>query len=400
MRQFHLHLAPAIVGIVALAGCSQRPAEEKKERRAGFSAFQIDPAIGGQKVIVLEQATEPDLSKLQFVRAEVLPGRGMNIYQIKAVIPGKGIVPIFEAPALEAGAQLMNGGPDDFNGNAAFRVGGAILLPYANRIRGKLLEKERLLETTIAGKKVRLPANWKGKNPGAEVHAMHGLILDAKASTVSMGGLEKEAQALGVWDAGDFGGHWPSKTEVSVSLALAADQFVFTVVAKNTGAEDLPIGVGWHPYFLFPSGNREQARLRIRASKRALVNNYDDVFPTGKVVPVAGTPYDFTPAGGAPLNKLFLDDCFLDLEKDPSLRAVAEIIDPAANYGLRVIGASPQIRAFQVYAPVDKPFVALEPQFNLADPYSPIWKGQDTGMVTIKPGERVAYTVILELFKP
>ena len=41
----------------------------------------------------------------------------------------------------------------------------------------------------------------------------------------------------------------------------------------------------------------------------------------------------------------------------------------AARYGLRVIGISPDIRAFQMYAPLDERFVALEPQFNLAEPF-------------------------------
>lgn len=37
-----------------------------------------------------------------------------------------------------------------------------------------------------------------------------------------------------------------------------------------------------------------------------------------------------------------------------------------ANYGLRIHSLSPQIKAFQVYAPVDQNFVAFEPQFSLS----------------------------------
>ena len=81
-----------------------------------------------------------------------------------------------------------------------------------------------------------------------------------------------------------------------------------------------------------------------------------------------------------------------------------------ANYGLRIHSLSPQIKAFQVYAPVDQSFIAFEPQFNLGDPYSSVWNAShaagrrvnhvDTGMVTLKPGESVVYKVKLELFTP
>lgn len=161
-------------------------------------------------------------------------------------------------------------------------------------------------------------------------------------------------------EAGDFQGHGPSRTRIEITARIDAGTFGFTVTASNTGTEDVPIGVGWHPYFAFPSGRREQVRLRVPAKRRALVTNYNEASPTGEVVPVSGTPYDFSGPAGAPLNRLFLDDCFLDLNKDSSGQAVGEIPDPAAGYGIRTRAISPEISAFQVYAPVDRPVVAFE----------------------------------------
>jgi galactose mutarotase-like enzyme len=195
---------------------------------------------------------------------------------------------------------------------------------------------------------------------------------------------------------GDFQGHWPSKTDVETKITLKDDAFLMTVTAKNVGNDPLPMGIGWHPYFVLPSGDRTQAKLHLPAKQRALVNNYDDVFPTGKIEKVAGTPYDFTAEGGAPLNKLFLDDSFLDLQKTPEGNTVIEIHDPAAKYGLRVTAMSKEVSAIQVYAPVDKKFVVVEPQFNLADPYSKVWGKRKTGMVLLNPGESVTYSVKLE----
>jgi galactose mutarotase-like enzyme len=279
-------------------------------------------------------------------------------------------------------------------------VGGAILLPYANRIRGELLPDGQYLETTILGQMVRLPANWKGNEPGAEPHAMHGLVLDRTMDTVHYEADSNGARVIGKLAANDFNGHWLSKADIRFESELTGSFFGFRVTVENVGDEDLPMGIGWHPYFVFPSGKREQAKLHIPANQRALVNNYDDVFPTGELEALAGTHYDVSVSGGLALGDLFLDDCFIDLQKAGDGRVVAEIIDPEARYGLRVIGLSPEISAFQVYAPVDQAFVALEPQFNWADPYSSIWGGKDTGMVVLKPGDSVEYAVRLEVFLP
>ena len=273
--------------------------------------------VGGQPTFTLERPKSTDTTKPRFVSAQILPGRGMTTYQIRAYVPGKGEIDLMEAPPLADAPKLMNGGPEDLIGNKSFNVGGAILLPYANRIRGKLSADGATIETPIMGKPVTLIANWKGKNPEAVKNAMHGLILDAKMDKVTTDTKPAESSVTGTFHAGDFQGHWLSKTDVDTKITLKDDAFIMTVTAKNVGTEPLPIGIGWHPYFVLPSGDRTQAKLHLPAKQRALVTNYDDVFPTGKIEKVAGTPYDFTAAGGAALDKLFLDDSFVDLQKTP-----------------------------------------------------------------------------------
>jgi hypothetical protein len=67
---------------------------------------------------------------------------------------------------------------------------------------------------------------------------------------------------------------------------------------------------------------------------------------------------------------------------------------------MRIRGLSPELKTVQVYAPPDKAFAAIEEQFNFADPFSSVWKGMDTGMVTLRPGQSVTWKVRLELFTP
>jgi len=139
--------------------------------------------------------------------------------------------------------------------------------------------------------------------------------------------------------------------------------------------------------------------LHLPARRRTVVD--DQVLPTGEIVPVRGTPYDFSPPGGRALGGLSLDDCFLDLERTPEGEAIAELVDPAASFGLRIVAASTSIRAFQVYSPREASFAAVEPQLNLADPFGEVWGPDvDTGMAILEPGEAVVYSARLELFTP
>ena len=395
------HLVLPVAASIWLAACNPNPSPTPSPQSKGeFEAIESQISIGGQKVVTLSRSQTSNSEKPQMISAEILPGRGMNVYQLKAFVPGKGIVNVISTPPLEEAARLMNGAAGDEYGNQGFKIGGGILFPFANRITGKLSPDKKTLITKIAGRDMTLDANWKGKEPKAIEHAMHGLILGRPVDFFSTAANADAATVTATLNAGDFNGHWPSKTSVNFKSSLTKDGFTFTVTATNAGTENLPVGFAWHPYFNLPSGDRTQARLHIPAKTRALVNNYDDVFPTGKAVPIAGTPYDFSAPGGAALNKLFMDDCFLDPIKDSEGRLVSEIIDPAAKYGVRIKAVSPGVSAVQVYAPPDKPFVVFEPQTNYADPYNPAWKNRNTGMKVLKPGESVSYTIEVELFVP
>ena len=283
-------------------------------------------------------------------------------------------------------------------GNMSFSTfGGAYLAPYANRIRGTLSPDGQTITTYWLGKKLVLPANWGGKNPGAERHSIHELILTRKADEIhiSPDGSSITAQI----HAGNFGGQWLSSTDLTIRIDLHADSVDSTIVAKNVGLEPEPMGIGWHLYFTIPSGQRDQVRLRIPATQQVETNNLDDVFPTGKITSVKGTANDFTAPQGKVIGNSLYDDSFSGLIRSNG-QVVVDLTDPAANYGLRIEGLSPDIRTVQFYAPKDKPFVALEEQYNFGDPFSKVWHGMDTGMVTLAPGQSTTWKVRLQLFTP
>ena len=360
------------------------------------SAPQV--SIGGQPVVTL-QRPRVEQNQPQFLEATVMPGRGMALLQIKAYLPGKGEIDVLNAPPLPEAAKLLDSGDDQW-GNQVFKIGGAILLPFANRIRGKVSADSKTINASVAGKTVTLPANWSGNNPGAEKHAIHGLMMRSRFQDIAQQNGKESSSVSGDLHAGNFDGHWLSDTDVRIEVVLKNDALEITVTATNAGKEPLPMGIGWHPYFLLPSGDRKQALLHLPSVTRAVMNNYDDSFVTGKRVDVKGTPYDFSAPGGRALGTQYLDDNYSDLIRGKDGSTVSEVIDPAAKYGVRLTTLSPQIKSIQVYAPPQKNFVAIEPQFNLPDPYSAAWGKIDTGMVLLKPGQSVSWRVRLELFTP
>lgn len=366
-----------------------------------FSAQKMDTEIGGQPVVEL-RAPLSSKEKTKIIAAHIIPGRGMNIYQLKTYLPGRGEFDMFYAPPFEKAPEVFDYSIDDFMGNKSHSMGGAILIPYPNRIRGKLLADGKSIETKINGKKVILPANWSsaGNTKGEKV-AMHGLILKRSMNEVTIRSDSSKAQVTGILNAGDFDGRWIGQSKLTTTCILSDNNFSFTATIENVGNESLPVAVGWHPYFQFPSKKRDQIRLHVPARSMVPVNNYEDVFPIGEIIPVNCTKYDLRESSGVPLKNIFFDDSFTDLEKDEENNSITEMIDPAANYGVRIY-ANDVVRTIQIYAPPEKNFVAIEPQFNLTDPFNEnIWgKNANKGMAILEPGQSVVYKVKIELFIP
>jgi aldose 1-epimerase len=388
-------IAAVAAALFAVTCTAQQSVGGKK--RMPYAAKELSVMVSDRPVVLLE-AEAADQNKPAIIAAEVLPGRGMNIVQLRAHVPGRGVVEMLASPAQAEYAKTLTGDTDDPVANKTFGMGAPILLPWANRIRGKVTADGKGIETTVAGKRVTLLSNGAIKKPGDEPHAIHGFMMARRMDKFTTSATADQSSVTGEVNAGDFNGRWPSKTYATITVRLRDGKFFLDVTAKNTGSEPLPVGIGWHPFFAIPSGRRAQARIRIPARTRVLTNNYDEAFPTGKLEPVRGTKFDFT--AGAELGDLYIDDCFVDVEKSPQGHVAAEMIDPASKYGLRIRSTSPQVTALQVFSPTARQLVAMEPQFNWADPYSDIWKGKNTGMVTLQPGETVKYSVEVELFIP
>jgi galactose mutarotase-like enzyme len=332
----------------------------------------------------------------QFLGMTILPGRGMNTFQITGYFPGLGKFHVLHAPTLAVANTQYYGTSTDAYGDDSFAFGGAFLTPYPNRILGKLSTDKKTITTYWHGKKLVLPANWHNSaHPTQDIHAMHGLILKENASNVQVTNTP-DGQVVTADMPDAYQGHWLSKTDLHFRIALTAKAIDAQITAKNVGNEAEPVSMAWHPYLRIPSGQHAQAKLYVPGTMRAEVNNYQDVFVTGKLQPVKGTRFDFTSPKGTPLADGYLDDNWSHLKwQNGKLRV--SLMDPASNYEISEVGFSPQIKTIQVYSPPSAKFAVVEEQFNFADPFGKEWHGMNTGMVTLKPGQSVTWHVQLQM---
>lgn len=355
---------------------------------ASLAQNNVSPKIGGLDGALLERKATTHGRKLEFLSVTLLPGRGMNMFQITANIPGRGVTELLQSPSLEEAAQQMMGTDKDKWGNASTSFGGAFLVPWASRISGELDADGQHLTAVWRNKKVKLPVNYQSK------YSTHGLIREAKVEELHTKNTADGQIETGVIHGGNFGGQWFSETDIHFTIMLTRGAVEATVVQTNVGKEAEPVGAGWHPYFAIPSGDRAQAKLHIPGLLRSVVNNTDGL-TTGELQPVQNTLFDFTSPDGTLLpENLLANFSKLDWQRGS---ADAWLGDPKSNYGIRIRAMSPQIKTITVYAPKDRAAVAIEPQINFPDPFGKEWKEMDTGMVILQPGQSVTWKVRLEL---
>jgi aldose 1-epimerase len=355
---------------------------------------------GGQDVIQLQRSQMLGANSPEFLSATLLPGRGMNMLQITAYLPQKGEVNLLASPTLETAGKLLTGIGADASGAESLAMGAAIEIPWASRISGLPTSDGKSLSTVWHGERFILPTDAKDSYGAGGVMAAGGLLLKRAADSVESNVMPDGGETHTVFHSGDFDGHWPSMTEVTTSVELSGKAIDLRITARNTGTVPEPIGIGWHPRFAILSGRRGQMMLRLPQGLRAEVKDRRTGQLSGRLVPVEGTEYDFSGPDGAQLGALNLDDTFVHLRTELMEDGpVAELRDPASDYGLRLTAMTSTIKAIRVYAPLDGSFISIEPQFNYDDPFGKEWnKDEDTGMVMLQPGQSTQWRMRLEIF--
>lgn len=376
------------------------------------------PLIGGMLPLRLERKATSVGAKREFTSITLLPGRGLNTFQITANLPGRGETELLRSPSLDEAAQKLNGQGDDAFGNLNHSFGGAFLIPFTSRAGGELSADKSLVNVVWHGKTIHLPNDYLGH------YSVHGLLNMMKAEDLHVRNTRDGQTLTAVIHAGDFNGYWLSKTDVHFRIALTGDAIDIQVTATNVGDEPEPMGMGWHPFLRIISGDRAQARVHLPADLYGVVDTIDGR-PTGELKPVEGTAKDYRSPQGATMPEASTSINFSKLTRTGLARTEltqtgltqtgltstggsgdsggsidAWLADPEANYAIRVRGLSPEIRTLHLWSAKGDTFCAIEEQYNYMDAFGAEWKGMDTGLVTLKPHASTSWHVRLELFDP
>jgi galactose mutarotase-like enzyme len=348
-----------------------------------------NPGPGGQDPIRLTRSASSIGRDVEFLSATLLPGRGMNVFQITAMIPGHGEVPLMYAPSVDGVAGQLNDQGDDTHGELSMKMGGAFLLPWAGRLSGTPAGTPNLLQASWQGQLLHFPALAADGTTSVD-----GLFLDAKSTDLKSDVLPDGQYAQAVFKPA-FGGQWPSTIQVTSTVELSGHTLDLTLSATNAGISPAPIGMGWHPMFVVPSGNRAETVLKVPSST-VLAMNRTTGLPTGRTVAADGAALEFGRPGGAKLGTEDVDTTYTQLQSGGTQPAV-EIRDPSYNILLRVIPMTSNIIDLHVVAPADRKWLSVAPNTNVPDAFGSEWKPEDTGMVMLTPGASIQWKVRIEI---
>lgn len=84
---------------------------------------------------------------------------------------------------------------------------------------------------------------------------------------------------------------YPFTISFECSYRLEADGLQVNLLARNLGASAAPFGAGFHPYLAAPAGQVDSAELELVADEYLEAD--ERLIPTGRRLPVAGSPFDF-----------------------------------------------------------------------------------------------------------
>jgi aldose 1-epimerase len=166
---------------------------------------------------------------------------------------------------------------------------GAVLVPWPNRVAAATWSR--------GGATHQLAAT-----EAARGNAIHGLV---RRATWDVSARSDAAVTLTVDVDGAQG--WPYPFRTTITYALSGGGLTVTHTVANRGEEDMPFGVGTHPYPRPGNVDVDECVLTL-AARTVLPVDLDSMIPNGDPIDVVGTDYDFS--AGRPLSDVELDTAF------------------------------------------------------------------------------------------
>jgi aldose 1-epimerase len=278
--------------------------------------------------------------------------------------------------ALEKGATISDlrlKGQDIYDGYNNFEdldaltwAKGILLAPFPNRLKeGKY---------SFEGKEYQFPINdTKTSN------ALHGFISQLEFSIEKVEANNTNATVIcsttynGNYDYYPF----PFLAEVKYSLDEKSG-FSFCFSITNIGESNMPIGLGWHPYFSL-SENVDNTTISLPKLKKIEID--ENMLPNGKKTPFNDFRYP------TKLNEMVFDNCFLlDLETE---FATVVLEGEKGRLFYRQKSKNPYL---QIFTPPHRNSIALEPMTCNIDAFN-----NKEGLQILKPRQTIMLECSLNL---
>ncbi len=262
-----------------------------------------------------------------------------------------------------------------------FRSGIPILFPWPGRIAGGRF--------TFAGRECVLPINEPTRG-----NAIHGLVYNRRFRMNRRGPYYLSAELDSASDP-ELARIWPFPFVLEIDYEIG-NGLRMRASVTNSGTSAMPFGLGAHPYFHAPLGNRagrESIALTIDADRRWELDA--GLIPTGRCEPVTG---DYDLRRPAMLDNRAFDDVFMRSNSSASTPA-ARLVDPAMRIAVE-LWAAPAFREIVVYAPRERNVVSMEPYTCAPDAFNLAARGISAGMLVLAPGARFETSFEIRLSVP
>ena len=186
---------------------------------------------------------------------------------------------------------------------------------------------------------------------------------------------------------------YPFSLDVRVMYTLGRPGLTCSFDVHNVGSRVAPVGVGFHPYFTVGAGMIDEAEAMIPCAGYVEFN--ERLLPTGRVLDVAGTDWDFRRSRSVGSRRF--NHCFVQLERDGEGLAKASLRHPTSGRHIDIV-MDRAFSAIVVYtgdAIPDLPrrALAIEPMTCATDAFNhPEW-----GLRRLAPGDAFSGRYLITL---
>ncbi|MFK7808882.1 MAG: aldose 1-epimerase [Saprospiraceae bacterium] len=283
------------------------------------------------------------------------------------------LVPSFGATIIDlelGGQRILDTYNNEDEMQAYRRMKSALLFPFPNRLKdGRYIWNNDAYTFFI--------------NDSITNNALHGFGLDKKFEVVKQETSESHCSVACRYEYnGDLPAYpFPFTMEVLYKLK-GAGKFSMTMTFYNDGAEAIPVGLGWHPYFKI-GDNIDDLRMEMPPCEMIGVDK--QMIPTGK-------RYEYDEfANSKKMGATILDNCFFF---PPSDNNKAEVVLVSENIKLRFwqMTGEGKLNYMQIYTHPDRQSIAIEPMSCNVNAFN-----NGEGLMVLLPNEKVEVTCGVEV---